>query len=645
MKAHRLGAAALLGITLLALAVRLWHIELTTFGSDEAVLSHLAEDMVRGGQLPLGGPLSSVGLSTPAHFIYFIAPIVAFSRDPAVISDAIAIFGALGVVITMVLGWRAFGPLAGLIAGLLFAVNPLAVAYSRRIWQPDLLPTLAALLLLALDYAVLSRRVWWAAATFPIAALATLVHSSIAPLVPLLLAPAFVLARMRRWWPLLVGIGAALLIGAPFVAYEFRTAWKDYPNLRYYSSLHSFVDLEALRWFVAVTTSWTLPNDGVVPSPRRALPDWLVDFGGALALGLLVAGVVCAVAELVQRGSKPCRATRIRLAGLLFCVVVPVAFSIRHWQPLFLHYFIAFFPSAYLLMAFAATTFVSAFRTWAPRLRAVALAAALLVSAIWAAGTIGGTAYQAAALGADPCFYPSLNAMRAEAFDFAALGHDTRANGAALELDTGDSRALAYLLRGDFPDVYLPHPVTTSQTPDLFGNVGLRRVPSGASLTPPEARGAPLFTASQTPGARFDNGVTVSRIDYSDTSTDMQAAHVALAWSVDPAATARHPVVWRATLRDATGTELQHDSGDSFVPAERQGDSVISLFTIDLRRDAAPATRPPGQYELALDLIDSSLTPPDGVPYTDPAGAAHQLITLPLTVREFAHCDLPSTIP
>ena len=645
MKAHRLGAAALLGITLLALAVRLWHIELTTFGSDEAVLSHLAEDMVRDGRLPLSGPLSSVGLSTPAHFIYFIAPIVAFSRDPAVISGAIAIFNALGVVITMLLGWRAFGPLAGLIAGLLFAFNPLAVAYSRRIWQPDLLPTIAALLLLALDYAVISRRAWWAAATFPIAAFATLAHSSIAPMVPLLLAPAFVLAKMRRWWPLLVGLGAALLMAAPFVAHEFRIAWKDYPNLRYYSSLTSFVDLEALRWFVAVTTNWTLPNDGVVPSPRRAVPDWLVDFGGALALGLLVAGIAFAIAEIAQRGSKPCRATRIRLVGLLFCAVVPVAFSIRHWQPLFLHYFIAFFPSAYLLMAFAATSLVTALGAAARGVRLVALSAALLVSAIWAGGTIGGTAYQATALGTDACFYASINAMRADAFDFAAIGHATGANAAALELDSGESRALAYLLRGDFPDVYLPHPVTTSQTPDLFGNVGLRRIPPGALLSPPAARGAPVFTASVSPGARFTNGVTVSRIDYSATSTDLQEAYVALAWSVDPAASSLHPVVWRATLRDATGAELQHDSGDSFVPAERRGDSVISLLTIDTRREAIPATRPPGHYELALDLIDSSLEPPSGAPYTDPTGTPHQLLLLPFTMRDFQHCDLPSTIP
>ena len=383
----------------------------------------------------------------------------------------------------------------------------------------------------------------------------------------------------------------------------------------------------------------------MVPSPRRVLPEWLVDLGGALALGLLLAGVVFAVINIAQRGSTPCRATRIRLTALLLCAIVPIAFSIRHWQPLFLHYFIAFFPSAYLLMAFAATSLVGAFRAAAGGVRAVALGGALVVSAIWAASTLGGTAYQATALGTDPCFYASINATRAQAFDFAQIGHATGANGAVLELDTGDSRALAYLLRGDFPDVYLPHPVTTSQTPDLFGNVGLRAVPPGQTLASETPRGAPLLTASLQPGARFANDLTLNRVDYSAEASGMQQAYVALAWSIDPSASSRHPVVWRATLRDADGTELQHDSGDSFVPADLQGQSLISWFTIDTRREVTPATRTPGSYQLALDLIDSSADPPAGVMYTDAAGGSQRALAVPLRIGEFQHCDLPSTIP
>ena len=39
-------------IALLALGIRLWHLELITFGYDEAVLLHFAEDMVRRGHDP-----------------------------------------------------------------------------------------------------------------------------------------------------------------------------------------------------------------------------------------------------------------------------------------------------------------------------------------------------------------------------------------------------------------------------------------------------------------------------------------------------------------------------------------------------------------------------------------------------------------
>jgi 4-amino-4-deoxy-L-arabinose transferase-like glycosyltransferase len=615
--------AAFVAVTVLALGLRFWHLEQTTFGSDEAVLSMFAEDMVRGGAIPLSGPLSSVGLSTPAHFIYLIAPAVAIARDPLFVSGLVATIGALAVVITMLLGWRAFGPLAGLIAGLLLAVNPTAVAYSRRIWQPDLLPALAALFLLAVDLAVVNRRAWWAAASFPIAALATLMHSSFAPLALLLLAPFAVLALARRWLHLLVGLLASLAVSVPFVVYEFQTEWKDYPNFRYYSSLRTFVDLDALRWLVAISTAWMLPNDGVVPPPQRVLPQALIDIAADLALALLIAAIGAAVVASV-RSLRRCRVISMRLIALLLCITLPVVTSIRHWQPLFLHYYFASLPAVFLLIGFASS------RGRVGKLLAVP--AALIVAAIQSVAGFGGQAYEASRGSPDPCFFTSIDAARSAASEVAQFGHAAGSTGAIIELDTGESKAMAYLLRADFADVHLPEPYIPSQTPTLVGNVGLGRTIPSALLKRESSPRPSAFTASIQPEVRFTNGVALHDVLFTDHSGFDQHVQVAFNWSVDPAASAAQPMRWRIGLLDEPGHVLQTDAGDMLVPSALRGQKLVSWFSIDSRREVVPEQRAPGAYQLALELLGASAA-------LDPA------VHLPVDIGPLQRCDLPSTIP
>jgi hypothetical protein len=632
--------AAFAAIAVLALALRLWHLELTTFGGDEAVLLDLAEDMVRTGAVPLSGPFSSVGLSTPAHFIYLIAPAVSASRDPTLTAAALAALGTTAVVLTMLLGWRAFGPTTGLLAGLLFAVNPTAVEYSRRIWQPGPLLLLGALLLLALDLGSTTRRPAWSAATFPIATLATLIHTSVVPLLPLLAAPLIVLSTARRWLALATGLAVSTALLAPFVVYEFQFNWKDYPNIRYYLSLQSFVDLEAPRWLLAITTGWRLPSDGVVPPPQRILPQTILETAADVALVLLVFGIALAIAALARKST--CRATRIRLAGLLLWLAMPVAFSIRHGQPLFLHYFFAQFPSAFLLMALPSTRFIRGLPTAIPRL---ALGATLLVATLQTISIVGGTTYEAAAAGSDPCFFPSIASSRAAAFELIQFGHPHNADAAIVELDTADAKSMAYLLRADFADVYLPHPVTSSQTPRMFGNVGLRRTLPSQSLAPEPLPIPPLLTSATAPEIRFDNGVALHDVRFGAQSGQQQYLYMALAWSVDASATSNRPVLWQVTLQTPDGRNLQVDSGDSAIPANFRGQSLVSWFAIDSRREVAPNDRTAGAYQLALELIDTFGDPPAPLRFINQEGTSAAALQVPVQITELERCPYPTTVP
>ena len=493
-------------------------------------------------------------------------------------------------------------------------------------------------MLLALDLAIVSRRKWWAAATLPIATLATLLHTSFAPLAAFAVAPALYLARQRsRWLPLGLGVLAVLLLIAPFILYEFQINWKDYPNLRYYSSLQSYVDLDALRWLLAVTTGWMLPNDDVVSPPQRVIWPPLVDAAAFAALVLLSVATLFALATVLRPNKAINRLTRLRLAVLVLWLVLPVVVSIRHWQPLFLHYFFFAFPAVALLVAFA---IASAGRL----LRPIGYAALALVVGVQGFNTLGGNAYQAAAAGSDPCFFPSIAAARANAEEVARVGHAAGSNAAVVELDAADSKALAYLLRADFPSIYLPHPVTTSQTPKLFGNVGLGAANPSQALATGSSVMPPVLTATQSVDAHFPNGVTAQGAAFSAESDFNQRVQVALTWSVDAHATATRPVVWRMTLLDGRGELVQTDPATASCRL-RVRTTPPCPGSRSTRAARSPDQRAPGSYTLRLEAPGHLGRSAKRAVL---CGCHRRLASARRSAgrsRPFQPCDLPSAIP
>src|SRR5438105_4592592 len=102
------------------------------FKTDNGFAMRLAEDWVRLGVVPLVGIPASPWLPNPLWFIYFLAPIVAFSRGPTNSAAAVGLVNVAGLLGVLVLARRFFSPLAALAAGLFLATDPWAVVYSRR---------------------------------------------------------------------------------------------------------------------------------------------------------------------------------------------------------------------------------------------------------------------------------------------------------------------------------------------------------------------------------------------------------------------------------------------------------------------------------------------------------------------------------
>ena len=120
--------------------------------------------MLVDGVIPLLGPPASVGgVHHGAVYYYLLAPLAYVSGlDPTIVA---MLFAAAGVGAVALVWWLARaigGPTAGLVAGLIFAISPTAIAASITNWNPNLIGFTASLTLAAAWKAWISGRPrWW----------------------------------------------------------------------------------------------------------------------------------------------------------------------------------------------------------------------------------------------------------------------------------------------------------------------------------------------------------------------------------------------------------------------------------------------------------------------------------------------------
>ena len=542
---------ALLVCAALAALPRLWALDLAEFKFDEASWLLLAEDLVRRGEVPLAGMRSSQGITAPPHFAYVLAPIVALSRDPLFVTAAVAIANVAAVCAAFAFAWRSFGPLAGVVTGLLFAVNPWAVFWSRKIWQPDLMAPLAMLLFLALDSGVVQRRFRWAAATFPIAVLATLVHLSFAVLLPLLIAPLVVLVRARRWAMLAAGLALAVLVCLPTIVYEQRVGWEDYRDFRHFQSQRSATNLVGPGFALEVTTGWGAQTLVNVPIEAFTAPE-LVHIAAAIELGLLLVAVAIAGVRIVRGGAATDSSTRMRLALLLAWLALPMVLTLRHAMLLYPHYFLVLLPAPFLLIGSAAQ-FVGSQPVRFARIGMASFVVAMTIVVVLQAQTTI-RLFDHLTTSFAPCYGMPLARTREIA---SGLTDFARAHGST-HLSIGGGLEVAYLLRSSFAQLDVP-----GRTDFALG--APRGVTRAQELTSTDASGVRVL-AAWTPVPSIEDG----------------RPRVALAWRADEVEAGSNSLRWQAMLDDVV------DSGTVHSVASVRGEPVISYFGVT---PAGPADR------------------------------------------------------
>jgi 4-amino-4-deoxy-L-arabinose transferase-like glycosyltransferase len=175
----------LLLVLLIVAVLRLGDLPLAEFFHDEAMVSLLAQDLALGESFPMTGIISSVGLPNPPQAVYVMALPYLLGNDPLLATLYVAVLNIIGVGLVWAIGHRYLGRNAGLVAGLVYALSPWAVLYSRKIWAQDFMTPFILLAILFGLLGFLERKQWAQVLTLPVLLWGLQIHFAGWALLPL----------------------------------------------------------------------------------------------------------------------------------------------------------------------------------------------------------------------------------------------------------------------------------------------------------------------------------------------------------------------------------------------------------------------------------------------------------------------------
>jgi 4-amino-4-deoxy-L-arabinose transferase-like glycosyltransferase len=360
---------ALVAILILAAALRLGVPGVVEFRQDEANLSRLALDMARGQSFPLLGIDSSVGIRNTPMSVYVMVPPFILSSDPILATSYVGLLNVVAVLLTYFLARRYYGPPAALVAGLLYAIGPWAVAYSRKIWAQELLPPFVLLTIATglLGFVEGKRRAQLL--HLPLLFITAQIHYVTFALIPVSVY-LIIQGRKRLTRAFAISIVLAALTVIPFGVGAVRAGLLNPEALsRVFTSAGEgrSLTLTADSFLAAVQTVGgadlhALLGDAVMyfDGPGAAV-DW---FAYGLAMVVIAAAMWLAVRAVRKRD----RRAPIHVALLIWLVGTPIAFSIT-WTPVYAHYMIPILPAAFLITGAGCAAFWHALATGRVRRR------------------------------------------------------------------------------------------------------------------------------------------------------------------------------------------------------------------------------------------------------------------------------------
>ncbi len=335
-----------LAIAALAAAIRLSGLDAVPWDQTQVEILKLVDPIVDQDRWPaVGWEISGrFGGVLPALLFWLLAIPRFVTRSPMALIGFGAAFDVVAAALTYAIARILFGRAAGLMAGILYALDAALVTHSQILWNLTMVPCFTALMLLGLVLLVVERRPLGAALVVVALAVNLQLHFLTAYLIPPVLVLLVVYRPRLRGGYLGRAFALTVLLWAPYLGHEVR---HGFPNLRaaagiaasvFTGSVTPEVDAAPARFNQAVLVRGATFRNVELPNlPTRFLPKsvepatWIRAFDeveaarGALSgLGaaLLAVSLCRGVAERRRTGSAP-RSSRVA-ALLLSCYALPL---------------------------------------------------------------------------------------------------------------------------------------------------------------------------------------------------------------------------------------------------------------------------------------------------------------------------------
>lgn len=349
-------AVSLLLVLLIAGLLRLGWLDLVQFNLDE--VKHLERSLavLTEGRPALVGSPSSVGPAKPPLMVYLLTPPLLVSRNPVVATGFVALLNVGAVAGCMWLAWEYFGPVAGLVAGLLFAASPWAVLFSRKIFTADLIPPFTVLFFISLFAAFVRRKQrHFVLACVWLACLLQITFSTLPFVILLILLLVIYRDRVRAGF-LAGGVIAGGLLFAPYLYHELTHDFANLHGLLQASAGPSRFDSLAVKYALSLISGDNLhalagQSATAFISQRPGLT-WLDQVETLLFLGgtVYLLFVIASRIREQRRSDIRVQADTTLFVLLLSWILVPVLFNLRHSIDLYPHYFTLLYPAPYIII-------------------------------------------------------------------------------------------------------------------------------------------------------------------------------------------------------------------------------------------------------------------------------------------------------
>jgi hypothetical protein len=347
--------------------LRLRHLGLAEFKSDEAIALRIGHDILHGDFRTVG-LTSSSGAANPPLYVYVVAALLAVSKSPLFATAVVAVLAVIAVGLTFVVLRRRFGGAVALLAVGFFATAPWAVLYGRHLWQQDFLPIVTVALLWSL-FVVLERGSSRVVLLVPVL-LSIAIQLNLSAVALALPAFAVLVYRARNIRPaaLAVGVLLGLVLLGPWLAHDAKHGFHDLVVIAengrgHGSSARGTGTIEAIRQTVHLVGAgnWSF----VVGASRSAFAH---DAGASWTLGraagvavvvLLVLGMLTS-AVVVARGMRRVRRWPLveldedaarRALLLVWLVGIWLSYLSSRASGVGPHYLIVSYPVSFVLAA------------------------------------------------------------------------------------------------------------------------------------------------------------------------------------------------------------------------------------------------------------------------------------------------------